>query len=87
MPQDAAVRVFDMAVVSGPVQAAKCIQRALLACGHDIKDDGILGNKTMAAIRTTKPEILIPAMRSEMAAHFRCIVARDPAKEFSLPGG
>lgn len=86
MPQDVAVRVFDMAVVSGPVQAAKCIQRALLACGHDIKDDGILGNKTMAAVRTTKPDILIPALRSEMAAHFRCIVARDPSQGVFLAG-
>ncbi len=86
MPEDAACRVFDMSVVSGPVQAAKCIQRALLACGHAIKDDGIIGNKTMAAIRTTKPELLLPALRSEMAAHFRCIVARDPSQHVFLDG-
>ena len=86
MPLEVAVRVFDMAVVSGPVQAAKCIQRALLACGHAIADDGILGNKTMAAVRTTKPDILIPALRSEMAAHFRCIVARDPSQKVFLAG-
>jgi len=86
MPQDVSCRVFDMAVVSGPVQAAKCIQRALLACGQPMKDDGIIGNKTMAAIRTTKPELLLPALRSEMAAHFRCIVARDPSQHVFLDG-
>ena len=52
----AAIRyaVFDAAVNSGPRQAILWLQRAVGA-----KDDGIIGPKTLAAVRAADPERLL----------------------------
>jgi lysozyme family protein len=52
----AAIRyaVFDAAVNSGPRQAIRWLQRAAGA-----KDDGIIGPKTLAAVRAADPERLL----------------------------
>ena len=58
----AAIRyaVFDAAVNSGPRQAILWLQRAV-----GVKDDGIIGPKTLAAVRAADPERLLRRMLAQ----------------------
>ena len=58
----AAVRyaVFDAAVNSGPRQATLWLQRAV-----GVKDDGIIGPQTLAAVRAADPERLLRRMLAQ----------------------
>ena len=51
LPEAVRYAVFDAAVNSGPRQAIRWLQRAVGA-----KDDGIIGPKTLAAVRAADPE-------------------------------
>lgn len=77
--------VFDMAVNMGIAPAIKCLQRATWAVmkrWEIIKDDGILGEQTIAAIRQCG-FLLMPALRAERANHYRRIIETHPKdKEF-----
>lgn len=87
VPQNLAIRVFDIAVTSGQSDAAKCLQRALRACGHEsIIDDGIIGGKTLAAVAITNTEALVASFRSEAAAHYRLVAAADNTQRKFLAG-
>lgn len=54
LPEAIRYAVFDAAVNSGPRQAIRWLQRAA-----GVKDDGIIGPKTLAAVRTADPERLL----------------------------
>lgn len=54
LPETVRYAVFDAAVNSGPRQAIRWLQRAAGA-----KDDGIIGPKTLAAVRAADPERLL----------------------------
>ena len=58
----AAIRyaVFDAAVNSGPRQAIRWLQRAA-----GVKDDGIIGPQTLAAVRAADPERLLRRMLAQ----------------------
>jgi lysozyme family protein len=77
--------IFDMAVNIGLAPAIKCVQRACWAVQRDwghLKDDGILGLQTLAAIRVCGVFIM-PALRAERANHYRLIINNHPEqKEF-----
>src|SRR5690606_28086497 len=45
-----ATKILDMAVNMGAKQATELVQKAANWCGHNLKEDGILGAKTLAAI-------------------------------------
>jgi lysozyme family protein len=53
MPDSIRFDLFDGAYNSGPVQATKWLQRAAA-----VDDDGIIGPKTLAAVRATDPQKL-----------------------------
>ena len=78
-------KVLAAAVTSGPQTAFKCVQRALRANGLYTADDGRLGPKTLALLSKAGPGLL-PALRSELASHYRCIVARDGSQAVFLSG-
>lgn len=73
-----ATKIFDCAVNMGQAQAAKNVQRALLACDISVKIDGIMGPKTRIAINSISPYVLRCAFRSEMAGIYRLILAKHP---------
>lgn len=77
--------LFDMAVNMGIAPAIKCAQRACWAVMKQkeiIKDDGVMGNLTISMINQCC-FYLLPAMRSERAAHYRLILEQSPSqKEF-----
>ncbi|MBL4800874.1 MAG: hypothetical protein JKY45_03200 [Emcibacter sp.] len=86
LPNNVAIKTFDFAVNMGPHQAALILQRALLANGHRLMDDGLLGNITRALVNSTLQEQLIPAMRSEAAGFYRLLVAVNPTSKKYLKG-
>lgn len=76
--------IFDMAVNMGIAPAIKCAQRACWAVmkNRSLVDDGILGEKTLAAIKLCA-FMLMPALRSERAGYYRLVLDKSPKeKEF-----
>lgn len=78
--QAVANKVFDAVVWMGPSAAIKALQRALRAAGATVRIDGILGPETARAANAVSPEILVPALKSELAGRVREIIARDPSQ-------
>lgn len=60
LPEAIRYAVFDAAVNSGPRQAIRWLQRAAGA-----KDDGIIGPKTLAAVRAADPEQVLRRMLAQ----------------------
>ena len=76
--QDVANKVMDSSVNMGPAASHKIFQRALRACGNPIKDDGLIGSKTLTAAKEVSLVALKAAMRSEMAGYYRSIISKKP---------
>lgn len=82
-----ASRLLDIAVNAGPGWAGRLVQRALRACMvSGIKEDGVLGPATRAAIASANPMLLMVALRSEQAGRYREILARDASQEVFIRG-
>ena len=60
LPEAARYAVFDAAVNSGPRQAILWLQRAV-----GVKDDGIIGPQTLAAVRAADPEQVLRRMLAQ----------------------
>jgi lysozyme family protein len=75
LPDRIAEKVFDLAVNVGPGPSARCLQRALRACGIREAEDGIIGGATIAAANAAAPGALLAALRSEAASHYRATAA------------
>lgn len=79
-------RVFGFAVNMGPTPAHRILQRACLACGEQLAEDGILGPATIHAAGMAGEQRVLPALRSEAAGHYRWLAARNPKLEIFLRG-
>ena len=66
-----AAKVFDLTVNMGPKQSHKLLQRAIRACGIDLKDDGVIGPVTRAALVSVNQDCLLTSLRSEAAGFYR----------------
>jgi lysozyme family protein len=94
--QEAANKLFDMAVNMGVRQAAVYAQRAanyLISIGDPlgtargrIAEDGDMGEKTLAAINAVDPEQFHQVLRQMSAAHYRHIAMVNPAQAVNLEG-
>lgn len=73
-----ASKVFEMSVNCGPAAAHKALQRACRACGVNLLEDGIIGFKTVIAVNSLEPKMLLAATRSEIAGFYRLILAKRP---------
>jgi lysozyme family protein len=72
--QSIATKMFDFAVSMGSKQAHKCIQRAIRAAsGIVLNDDGTIGSKSLEAINSANPSLLLVAYRSEAAGFYRTL--------------
>lgn len=81
------VKVFDLSINMGPLQAHKLLQRAVRgAGGRTLADDGVIGPKTLAAIDAVRTELLLAALRSEAAGFYRALVAARQWREKYLGG-
>lgn len=77
-----ATKIFDLAVNMGPIQAHKCLQRAVRACWFPLAaEDGVLGPKTLSSVNAAEPRSLLAALKSEAAGFYRELAARKPALE------
>ncbi len=74
-----AEKLFDLSVNIGPAHGARCLQRALRACGHRVAEDGVLGAATLAAARAADAASLLAALRSEAAGYYRMTAAQPRA--------
>lgn len=52
LPESVQEQVFDIAVNSGPVRGVRLMQKALIALGSDIVEDGKIGPKTIKAAQS-----------------------------------
>lgn len=85
--QEHANFIFDMAINMGVSPAIKCVQRACWSVmkKRDLIDDGILGEKTLAAIQLCG-FLIMPPIRSERAGHYRLIAQNDSEQNNNLQG-
>ena len=80
--------IFDMSVNSGLSRAVKIAQRACCAiarCPTYLKQDGIMGTQTLAAINHAALA-LASVMIAERCGFFRVLVARDARQSVFLNG-
>ncbi len=88
-PSVIAIKTFDFAVNMGHKQAHKLLQRAVRAAHpNNIKlvDDGILGDKSITAIKVCMPSVLIAAFKSEAAGFYRVLATKRPKSKKYLNG-
>jgi lysozyme family protein len=81
-----AEKVFDLAVNVGSSKAHLLLQRALRAVGNAVKEDGVLGKITLAAINSSNPNELLAALRSEAAGYYRNIVTKNSSQNKFING-
>jgi len=72
-----AIKIYDYHFPVGPSGAGRIVQRALRACGLSLKEDGVMGSKTIAAVNSTKPAYLMIALMCEGAGYFRALKSRS----------
>jgi lysozyme family protein len=75
-----------LAVHTGIPQAVKLIQRALLAAGTQVVEDGIIGPETLAAINKSDSTDLLAALKSEAAGFYRLIANANPSQQRFIDG-
>jgi lysozyme family protein len=81
-----AEKVFDLAVNIGTNRAHTLLQRALRAVGNPVKEDGILGKVTLAAVNSADAGELLAALRSEAAGYYRSIVTKNASQNRFING-
>ena len=86
LPAAVAAKTFDLAVNMGGSNAIECLQRALRASGAPVTEDGAMGPATVTAAERADPAALMSAMRSEFAAHYRLIAAKQDHDQAFLKG-
>jgi len=88
--EDLATKIFEMAVVSGPATATRCLQRALVDCRAAVTVDGKFGAETFdAAMQLSRAALtgeLVQAMRRRCAQRFLDIVTADRSQIVFLNG-
>lgn len=88
MNQEHCNYIFDMAVNMGISPAIKCVQRACWAVmqkWEQLTDDGILGNKTLEALRISG-FLIMPPMRAERGSFYRALINNNPEQKEFLRG-
>jgi len=79
--QTVAGKVFDLAVNIGPGTAVKLLQRVAA-----VREDGMLGPETSAAINRELPGAVLAAIRAAGERHYRALVRVHPKWTPLLPG-
>jgi lysozyme family protein len=79
--QDVAAKIFDLSVNVGTVQATKFVQRAV-----GVRDDGVLGPVSLAAINKANPAALLSLIRWEASKFYRDVAAAHPDLAPNLAG-
>jgi lysozyme family protein len=87
--QSIATKILD-SYVNMDLWGIICLQRSFrsiwISDEKRLKEDGVLGPKTVEAINSTGPSLLLAVYRSELASHYRCIIERHPKDAKFLEG-
>lgn len=86
LPYFLSPKLFDLAVNMGTQQANKLVQRAIKACGLPLDDDGIIGPRTLQALKLVDKSAVLSALRSEAAGFYRYLVASGKGHSKYLNG-
>jgi len=87
LPFSIGKRVFSFAVNMPSQSAHKLLQRAIRAAtGEQLLEDGVLGEKTIAAAKAADTGKLLGALRSEAAGYYRSLAAKNPSQKVFLKG-
>lgn len=68
-----ASKMLSLLVTMPPQNWGLICQSALRATGTTVVLDGVVGSKTIQAINTTDPDLLLVALRSEAAGYYRSL--------------
>ena len=85
---DVAIKIFDLAINMGAIQAHKLVQRAINSLDNQRQTsvNGILGQKTLAAINAISPMHLLAAIKKEASKFYTLIAERNPNLKIYLNG-
>lgn len=91
IPDEICIKLFDMTVNIGFKGAIICLQRALNTLNAELLEDGVFGDKTKLALKSVVDHWgyltgIFCALKSERAAYYRVLAAKDPSQEKFLKG-
>lgn len=79
LPYIIAKKTFNFAINMGTRRAFKLLQRAIMAAtGEMIKDDGVIGPKTLKQLGKADPYCVLAALKSEAAGRYRWLILNNP---------
>ncbi|KAA0593125.1 hypothetical protein J2848_005223 [Azospirillum lipoferum] len=84
LPAGVDLSVFDAAVMSGPAQGVRFLQRAAGLPEPDV--DGVVGPQTLGAVARTPSDKLIDRIAEQRAAFYTAIVDKRPASAKFIKG-
>lgn len=84
--QGVANMLADFGWGSGPGNAARAIQTVLNAMGKQLSVDGAIGPKTLAAINSVNPTVLLDRLTAYRRQFIENIVANDPTQRVFYNG-
>jgi lysozyme family protein len=70
-----AIKIFDLSVNMGNVQANRLLQRACRSIGSPLVEDGYLGPKSLKVIMNSNQDLLLCSFKSEAAGYYRVLCA------------
>jgi lysozyme family protein len=87
MDEHLALKLFSLSANMGNQRAARLLQKAANSLAPSpLKEDGIIGPKTLEAIQRFDPSALLKEFKKEAANFYQEIVARDPSQQKYLNG-
>lgn len=84
--ENVAIKLFEISINTGTVQANKLIQRALRSTGKPVVEDGIIGAITLKAINEADGTDLLAALKSEVAGYYRLLAQANPSQQKFITG-
>ena len=84
--QAVAKKILDMAVNMGVRQTIVLCQRALNAMGSQLRDDGVCGARTLAAINAANAALLSAYLREACEGFYQHVVSVRPEAQQYLRG-
>jgi lysozyme family protein len=86
--QRIATKLFDIAVNCGPATATRVIQNSInvISAEDKLKVDGILGSKTIKAINSINPSILLKQMIFFQKNYYLSVLERFPDQKENING-
>jgi lysozyme family protein len=82
-----AAKLFDMAVNMGASQAVKILQRAYnIISRSDLIVDGVIGNRTLAAINGVEELSLLSSLAAENVLFYKGLIDKDPSQNVFKEG-